>query len=184
MNVSKLDLPVAGFPAFSCPGVSIVRADGVRDAGDVRRLVAACVGSPAGVAPFPTPAGMTAEMQSRPGREVVAWLARPEVSAEVPAGPAGPAGLVSLVAAGGSSLPRWSISWLLVNPAWRRQRIGMALVATALQFAGARGASVVYVETLALWPAAAAFWRAARLAAEQHRARLHSSGESRKTAEG
>jgi GNAT superfamily N-acetyltransferase len=181
VNVSKLDLPVAGFPALSCPGVSIVRADGVRDAGDVRRLVAACVGNPAGMAPFPTPAGMTAEMQSRPGREVVAWLARPEVSAEVPAGPAG---LVSLVAAGGSNLPRWSISWLLVNPAWRRQRIGMSLVATAMQFAGARGASVVYVETLALWPAAAAFWGAARLAAEQHLARLHESGESRKTAEG
>ena len=130
------------------------------------------------MAPLPTPAGMTAELQSRSGREVAAWLAWPQVSSGVPAG------LVVLVAAEGANLPRWSIGWLLVNPAWRRQRVGTALVATALQFAGERGASVVYAETLGRWPAAAAFWRAARLAAEEHLARLQASGESRKTAEG
>ena len=178
MKIFTVDLPVAGFQAFACPGLSIVRADAVRDAGAVQRLVAACAGEPAGMAPLPTPAGMTAELQSRSGREVAAWLAWPQVSSGVPAG------LVVLVAAGGANLPRWSIGWLLVNPAWRRQHVGMALVATALQFAGERGASVVYAETLGRWPAAVAFWGAARLAAERHVAKLLGSGESRKTAEG
>ena len=60
----------------------------------------------------------------------------------------------------------------------------MAIVATAARFAGGRGASVIHAETLEKWPAAVAFWRAARLAAEEHLAKLQASGESRKTAEG
>ena len=140
--------------------------------------MAACAEDTLKAAPFPTAAGVLAEMQGRPGREVWAWLARP-------VGPAStPAGLAILVAAGQSAHLRWSIGLLVVDPACRRRGVGMSLVATAVHFAEVRGASVVHAETLDRWPAAAAFWRAARLAAERHLTRLPVSGESRKTAEG
>jgi len=60
----------------------------------------------------------------------------------------------------------------------------MALAATASRFARNRGAAVVHAQTLDRWPAAVAFWRAVRLAADRHLAKLPVSGESRKTAEG
>ena len=124
------------------------------------------------------PGGLAAEVTSRPGREVWAWIARGH--AEEPR----PLGFLTLVRAGSLAVPRWSIGWLVVGPAARRRGIGTALVATAVRFAGARGASVVHAETLDKWPAAVAFWAAARLAALSHLATLEVSGESRKTAEG
>jgi len=145
---------------------------------DLRMVVAAFDCGNPGSEPHFRASGLAGELQSRPGREVWAWVARSET-----AGPA-PAGLVVLVCAGSGDSARWSIGWLAVNPASRRQGIGMALVATAMRFAADRGASVVHAETLAKWPAAVAFWEAARLAAFGHLATLQGSGESRKTAEG
>ncbi len=124
------------------------------------------------------PAGFSTEIASRPGRIVWAWIARADAADSLPLG-----GVV-LVRAGSLETPRWSIAWLVVDRAARRRGVGSALVATAVKFAGDRGASLVHAETLARWPAAVGFWRAARLAAEEHPARIQGSGESRKTAEG
>jgi GNAT superfamily N-acetyltransferase len=109
---------------------------------------------------------------------VWAWIAREHSKEPLPLG------FLTLVRAGSLAVPRWSIGWLVVDPAARRRGIGTALVATAVRFAGARGASVVHAETLEKWAAAVAFWAAARLAALGHLATLEASGESRKTAEG
>ncbi len=124
------------------------------------------------------PEGLAAELTGRPGREVWAWIAREHAKESRPVG------FVALIRAGSAADPRWSIGWLVVDPASRRRGIGTALVATAVRFAGAHGASVVHAETLEKWPAAVAFWAATRLAALGRMATLEVSGESRKTAEG
>jgi len=178
MGVLRVELPAAGLWAVSCSGGAISRVDSVKDADAVRALAGRCEAEINALSLSPSAAGLVSELQSRPGREVWAWLARSDAAG------ASPVGLVVLVSAGASGSPRWSISWLVVEPAFRRQGIGMGLVAAAVRFAAARGASVVHAETLEKWPAAAAFWRAARLAAESHLATLQGSGESRKTAEG
>lgn len=100
-------------------------------------------------------AGLRAEIASRPGRRVTAWIAT------LPGKGGAAAGLVTLVeslpAAGGS--PRYSIGWLLVDPAERRLGLGSALVAAAVAEAVARGADRVTAETRSDWTGATAFWR-------------------------
>lgn len=182
MPVLKISLTAASFPSSSCAKVAVRPLRFAEDRDDVGRLVAALVQqhreNSRSSSPVPSMAGLMAEVRSRPGRQVWAWLARAETAG------APPAGLVVLVQAGASAPHRWSIAWLLVDPAHQRRGIGMVLVATAVRFAGGRGATEVYAETLDHWPAAVAFWRAVQLAAERHAATLPSSGESRKTAEG
>lgn len=178
VSILRFELPTAGSPAFRCVGIVVELVDPAQCLDQLRAVVEASETGKSAAEPDFQASGLAGELQSRPGREVWAWVARSET-----AGPA-PAGLVVLVCAGSGDSARWSIGWLAVNPAWRRQGIGMGLVATAMRFAAARGASVVHAETLEKWPAAVAFWRAARLAAESHLATLQGSGESRKTAEG
>ncbi len=182
MPVLKISLTAASFPSSSWAKVAVRPLRFAEDHDDVHRLVAALgrqhQQNSRGSSPVPSMAGLMAEVRSRPGRQVWAWLARPEMAG------AAPTGLVILVQAGATAPHRWSIAWLLVDPACRRRGIGMVLVATAVRFAGDRGATEVYAETLDRWPAAVAFWQAARLAAERHAATLPPSGESRKTAEG
>lgn len=100
--------------------------------------------------PVTNPAGLLADLASRPGREVAVWLARRGETTD---------GLVAAVATGASTL-RHSIAWLLVSPESRRRGVGSALVAAALAEARARGAREVWVETRADWAAAEALWRA------------------------
>jgi GNAT superfamily N-acetyltransferase len=178
MGVMRFELPTAGFPVFRCPGIVVELANPAQCLDDVRAVVDASDKGRLDAEPDVKASGLAGELQSRPGREVWAWVARSETAR------ADPAGLGVLVRAASEGSARWSIGWLVVNPAHRRRGIGMAIVATAARFAGGRGASVIHAETLEKWPAAVAFWGAARLAAEQHLARLHESGESRKTAEG
>jgi GNAT superfamily N-acetyltransferase len=178
MGVVRFDLSVAGFPAFSCAGVVVEPVDPVHALGDLTAIASARAWQPGASEMALRPEGLAAEVTSRPGREVWAWIARER------ARESRPVGFVALVRAGTLAVPRWSIGWLVVDPAARRRGIGTALVATAVRFAGARGARVVHAETLDRWPAAVAFWAAARLAALGDLATLQGSGESRKTAEG
>lgn len=159
VGIARFELPTAGFRAFPCPGGIV----DVMDSGQLLDVVGAVVEAPGTTTRCPEPdfkaSGLAGELRRRPGREVWAWVAWSETAG------ADPAGLVMLVRAVKGDLARWSIGWLVVNPAHRRRGIGMALVATAARFAGARGASVVHAETLETWPAAMAFWEATRLAA-------------------
>lgn len=123
--------------------------------GDIwRRLAGLAEACRRGQGPAPTAAGLRAEIGSRPGRRVTAWIAtRP--------GGDGAAGLVTLVESrpGAGGPPRYSIGWLLVDPAERRLGLGSALVAAAVAEAVARGADRVTAETRSDWAGATAFWR-------------------------
>lgn len=111
------------------------------------------------------PANPSAEIVSRPGRQVLAWMAF--VTGQ--GGRQQPAGLVTLVIAesrngkrsSGGDDRRFSIGLLLVDPQHRRSGIGTMLASQAVAEAGRQGARQVEVETLADW-SAAEFWQAFR----------------------
>lgn len=124
------------------------------DAAAVQDLVEACwAGAGADEAAF-APAGIAAELVSRTGRQVYAWLAMSQAE------PSQPLGLVAVVEAGKREPRRFSIAWLIVHPQARRRGIATTLVDQALDVARSRGAARVAVETRATWVSAASFWRA------------------------
>jgi len=112
-------------------------------------------GPPDSLSPLPRPEGIWSDMASTDRRRVVAWLA---LGGTAESGEA--VGLVTLVASLTAAGRRHSLGWLLVDAAHRREGIGRRLVAVACDHAWAIGAEQVWVETLAGWPAAVAFWRA------------------------
>jgi len=127
-----------------------------QDRDDVVAIAAALAAPAAG--PEPRVAGLLAELEGRPDRTITAWLASQHPAEHgVATGPA--TGLVTLVEARGRGGTRWSIGWLLVRPEARRQGIGRSLVGAAVHHARAAGATEIWTETSAAWPAAA-FWRA------------------------
>lgn len=111
-------------------------------------------GNPA--AAWPLPAGLAAEVASRPGRRVETWLAWPASGLHT----GEMAGLATLVTASGGPRIRVSIGWLLVHPSARGRGLGRGLVATLLTAAHRRGIDRVWIETRSDWLAATAFWRA------------------------
>lgn len=104
--------------------------------------------------PCPSPRGLVAELTSRPGRTVEAWLAL-DILAAIPE----PRGIVVLVRGSGGAALRHSISWLLVHPAARRRGVGRWLAAKACRRACTLGATEVFIECHAAWHHAIAFWR-------------------------
>lgn len=123
-------------------------------------LVAAAAAAASEGGPEPRPSGLVAELQSRAGRDVTCWLARPRTAGNDADAGVVPVGLVSLVQSiDRVGRNRWSIGWLLVRPAARRQGLGRGLVAVAVRHARDAGADVVRAETSAAWPAAR-FWQA------------------------
>jgi ribosomal protein S18 acetylase RimI-like enzyme len=139
--------------AGRCAAVDVRPFEPGADAAAVFALVEACrAGAGADEAAF-APAGIAAELVSRPGRQVHAWLAMSKAE------PSHPLGLVAVVEAGDREPRRFSIAWLLVHPQSRRRGIATTLVDQALDVARSRGAARVAVETRANWVSATSFWR-------------------------
>jgi len=158
-----------GFAAAAMPAVhaTVAPVDPAADAAAVVALADACRRDDGPQAGHVAPAGLLGELASRPGRHVRAWLARPgdddagEAAKPIAVPVRPPLGLVTLVVATSAAGPRYSIGWLLVHPAARRGGVARRLVGAAVAAAAAAGAREVSAETLAAWPAAVAFWRAA-----------------------
>ena len=147
-----LPLPLASFQPPA--GIEVRGWSGSpADRALVARLAEACrAAAESAGGPAIRPSGLLGELQSRPGRRVDAWLA-------VEPGATGPAdaclGLVTLV----ETAAGWSLGWLLVHPAGRRQGLARSLVSIAATAARSRGARTLSFETLDRWPEASAFWR-------------------------
>lgn len=136
------------------PAIDVRPFDPTADAIALETLVEACrAGAGRDEASF-TPAGVAAELVSRPGRQVHALLAWTHAE------PSAAVGLVVVVEAGEREPKRFSIAWLLVDPQARRRGIATALVAHALEGARARGATTLAAETHGAWLSASSFWRA------------------------
>lgn len=148
-------------PETEASGLSLRSACAGRDASIIAGLAEeaatmAGAGRP-GAGPEPRGRGLVAELASRPGREVEAWLA---ITQAVPTAGDRVVGLISLVAARSATGIRHSIGWLLVHPAARRRGVARALVARACRRAAELGAEMVWVECRSDWADAMAFWRA------------------------
>lgn len=96
--------------------------------------------------------GLLAELESRDGRQVSAWMAWRSATL----GPR-PIGIV-MVAETDAGL---SIPWLLVDPDVRRQGVARTLVTTAVRHARSIGAPRITADTLDSWVESGAFWPAA-----------------------
>jgi GNAT superfamily N-acetyltransferase len=100
-------------------------------------------------------AGLRAELAGREGRAAFGFAAR---SAAV-GRDADIVGFAVVIEAVGGRERRYSLAWLLVHPAVRRQGVAMALLAEACGHVRSRGGTQICVETLDAWPNAVAFWR-------------------------
>lgn len=138
------------------PGVAIRIFDGSTDHAMVGQLARAMPSNMPSTRPGPSPTreGLLAELTSRPGRTVWAWMAL----APTADGPV-PLGIAILVEGLGEAGPRHSIAWLIVDPAARRRGVGRQLVTQACRHAWELGAPAVYVECHSAWDEAVAFWR-------------------------
>jgi ribosomal protein S18 acetylase RimI-like enzyme len=142
----------------SPPGILLRPVCADRDGQEIVGLGDSIAGA-AGVANGPRPQGrgLVAELTSRPGRKVEAWLAT--ISSPDATGERG-AGLVSLVSCRTATGIRHSIGWVLVHPATRRRGVARALVAQACSRAAELAAEAVWVECRSDWAEAMEFWRA------------------------
>ena len=134
-------------------GATVCRLTEAGEAPWIHELAHSLGAGPSG--PAPRADGLVAELRSRPGRDVQAWVAW---EADRDAGDHRPLGLVTLVQSSRGDNCRWSIGWLIVRPEARRRGVGRGLVATALAAAAAGGAGAGWAETDARWAAARAFW--------------------------
>jgi len=68
-------------------------------------------------------------------------------------------GFALVLEASGGRGRRFSLAWLLVHPAVRRQGVAMALLSAAVAHVRSQGGAKIHVDTLSSWPDAVAFWR-------------------------
>jgi hypothetical protein len=101
--------------AGRCTAVDVRPFEPGGDAAAVLALVEACRAEAGADEAAFAPAGIAAELVSRPGRQVHAWLAMSKAE------PSHPLGLVAVVEAGNREPRRFSIAWLLVHPQSRRR---------------------------------------------------------------
>lgn len=155
--------PAAVSGRLPAPSLRVRSVCAARDALDITCLGAELRALPearAGTAPsgpLPRGRGLLAELTSRAGREVEAWLGMipaPDAAGERVAG------LISLVSARSATGVRHSIGWLLVHPEARGRGVGRTLVAHACHHAAHLAAEKVWVECRSDWTAALAFWHA------------------------
>jgi ribosomal protein S18 acetylase RimI-like enzyme len=142
--------------AGSAPAGLLLRAVFAdRDTREIAQLSDAVTGDAAiSAAPRPRGRGLLADLASRPGRDVEAWLAI------LPGPDQRAAGLISLVQSQSATGVRHSIGWVLVHPAARRLGIARALVAHACRRAAELAAEAVWIECRSDWAEALTFWRA------------------------
>jgi ribosomal protein S18 acetylase RimI-like enzyme len=127
------------------------------DSVDVAGLVEAC--RQRDRQPVLREAGLRRELRSRSDRLVQpfgAW----EIAEERPL-----VGLLLVVRTGTACLQRWSISWLVVHPAFRRRGLGRSLVSVACDHVRQQGGGHLHVETHAKWLEAVRFWRSVEASA-------------------
>jgi len=143
----QLPTPSPGSLSLLDHGVERFTADDLKLPASRRLLAAAAAENGR---PTPSAAALMADLRGYPRRSVRAWAAIPAQGRLH--------GLIGLLQPTGASGERFSIPWLVVDPAERRRGVATRLVHEVLAAAGRAGAEVVCVETLATWPAATAFW--------------------------
>lgn len=173
---SVFSVRINGSPPVRDERRSWVSIRPVEDASDREALAAVarrCRDTDPGLLRRFAPDGLVAELADRPGRRIRAWVARltagdqiarnqtagDQIAGEQETAPATDVGLLILVETGAPPRSRFSVAWLLVDPAVRRRGVALALVGEAVRHVRSRGGTEVEAETLAGWSAAAAFWR-------------------------
>ena len=152
MTVVRHLIAVADF--LAAPGSGAEGGLGVEEVlppaadGEIASLIDACRTHGGGMASRLSARGMIAELAGREGRRHRVWIARE-------AG-CGAVGLIVLT----ETLPgpRFSISWLIVHPAWRRRGVGKRLVHEVVTAVRGADGRTLHVETLDAWADAKAFW--------------------------
>ena len=150
MTVLVHRIPAAAYDVLeACPGrVSPLEPSDLAS-GAVARLLSLMPSDGHGFAPFALQ-GSSVDCRDGSGRTTHAWAALRSDDAFVAV-----IGLRQVVVEGDA---RFSIPWLLVDPAERRRGVATGLVRTALAAAAEAGGTHVAVETLARWSASSAFW--------------------------
>jgi GNAT superfamily N-acetyltransferase len=100
-------------------------------------------------------AGLQAELTPREGRAAVGFAARSTAAGA----DSDIVGFALVLEASGGRGRRFSLAWLLVHPAVRRQGVAMALLSAAVAHVRSQGGAKIHVDTLSSWPDAVAFWR-------------------------
>jgi GNAT superfamily N-acetyltransferase len=148
--IKTISPPASGRDERGLAGAADVVVARLEMPGDRMAVVSLADEARSGSVSFSAP-GLLAELESRSGREIVAWIAwRPAMPGRRPVGLV----MLARTAAG------FSIPWLLVDPDARRRGVARALVVVAEDHARRRGASSITAETLASWPESIAFWPA------------------------
>lgn len=149
LAVSQAPFPKAGAVAWTIASLDLEWEQPL-----VESLLVACAADPV-AGPRLSLAGVRAELASRPDRMTAGFVARATQGAAV----ADVVGLAIVVEALAAGRRRFSLSWLLVHPAVRREGIATALLARACDHVRTRGGAEIAAETLDSWPVAVAFWQ-------------------------
>lgn len=149
MAVEHHFLATAAVERLRVPDAAAIRLLRGRDLPSLGALIARCRGH-GGLGQAASVQGLLGTIVASPDRQASAWIVVRDATV---------LGAIGLAGVAVPSGVRWSIPFLIVDPAARRGGLGAGLVRVALGEAHARGAVTVAAETLAAWPDAAGFWR-------------------------